>query len=103
MHTKEGTLTVRSAYHLQLSQARYYGISSYHHYTDWNWQAIWKMQVPAVVKHFILLAAYDILLTKQNLMKRKMLQKAGCLICEKKEENILHALWSCPGVSDVWG
>ena len=36
-------------------------------------------------------------------MKRKILLDAACNCCVGAQEDILHSLWSCNGLKEVWG
>lgn len=54
-------------------------------------------------KHFLWRACHDILSTKANLCRRKVLIDHCCLICEQKAKTTLHILWHCPSARDVWG
>lgn len=67
------------------------------------WRAIWWLNVPGFVKHFMWKACYNILPIKKNLDKKSVIQNPSCPICISEEETIVHALWSCPAASDVWG
>jgi len=52
---------------------------------------------------FLWKACNNILPTKDNLFKRKVVDHTTCPICERDEEIVLHALWACPGAQDAWG
>lgn len=36
-------------------------------------------------------------------MKRHIITQDECPICQQHSESLSHALWECPGSSDVWG
>lgn len=55
------------------------------------------------MKHFFWKACHDILPINQNLFKKYVLQNPLCPICTREGETTIHALWSCPTTSDVWG
>jgi hypothetical protein len=67
------------------------------------WKEIWKLNLPNVEKHFIWRACHDILPTRENLFRRKVLMKQDCPLCELEAETTCHFLWSCPSTRDVWG
>jgi hypothetical protein len=46
-------------------------------------------------------ACHNILLTKENLFKRRVVDNKLCPCCEREEETTLHALWGCPSARDV--
>jgi hypothetical protein len=45
----------------------------------------------------------NILPTKENLFKRRVLEDAKCMLCDQEIESIRHALWDYPMAMDVWG
>ena len=55
-----------------------------------------------VVKHFLWHACPNLLPTKQNLKKRKILIGDGCDFCVGNQENMLHCLWDCVALRVVW-
>lgn len=67
------------------------------------WKAIWGLRIPNKVKLFTRRACHNLLPTKANLFKRKVVQEPSCPCCGREEETLLHALWSCPASQDVWG
>ena len=38
-----------------------------------------------------------------NLHKCRIVLSSVCSLCHEGEESVLHALWSCEGISLVWG
>ena len=66
------------------------------------WKSIWKMKVPGKIKHFIWKACTNSLPTKDNLMKRKILNESVCSRCAEESESVVHALWSCACIKTVW-
>lgn len=51
---------------------------------------------------FMWKALNDNLPTRVNLVKMKIVAKSCCPICEREEESIGHALWSCVRATYVW-
>ena len=47
-------------------------------------------------------ALHDILRTKENLRRRKILQDPSCPVCGLEPETISHILWQCQSTRDVW-
>ncbi|XP_059436134.1 uncharacterized protein LOC132169065 [Corylus avellana] len=45
----------------------------------------------------------NLLPTKTNLFRRRVVPNKSCPICDIDEETIEHILWSCPSAKDVWG
>ena len=56
------------------------------------WKSLWTLPIQNVAKNFFWRACHDLLPTKDNLLRRKVVKKPFCLICEKEPETILHAL-----------
>lgn len=66
------------------------------------WKGVWRLKVPGVVKHFIWKVSNNILPTKVNLVKKKILEDPLCPICHCEPETIVHTLWSCRSSLSVW-
>ena len=47
-------------------------------------------------------ACNEILPTKLNLSKRKIIADAMCPICLRFPESVVHTLWDCGAARDVW-
>jgi len=60
------------------------------------------MKVPGKIKHFIRKAYTSSLPTKENLMKRKILQELVCHRCSRSLKDVVHALWGCECLKVVW-
>uniref|UniRef100_A0A7N2M7C9 Reverse transcriptase zinc-binding domain-containing protein n=1 Tax=Quercus lobata TaxID=97700 RepID=A0A7N2M7C9_QUELO len=99
---KTGTYSVKSGYKLlcewqneELNQPRISDI-------DRNfWSSIWKINVPGKIKHFIWKACSNSLPTKENLLKRKIVQDAVCQRCSNDSVDVVHSLWSCDGLRET--
>jgi ribonuclease HI len=52
---------------------------------------------------FLWRACSNILPTKDNLLKRGVVNEDLCLFCTRERETVLHTLWECPATKDVWG
>jgi ribonuclease HI len=102
--TTDGIFSVRSAYHMGMENTlRVRGSASGESFDNRIWKTIWKMEVPNSVKMFMWRACNDLLPTKCNLVKRKMVEESMCPCCYREEETVVHVLWSCPAAQDVWG
>nr|POE73951.1 putative ribonuclease h protein [Quercus suber] len=66
------------------------------------WKCIWKLNVPGKIKHFLWRACSNSLPTKENLLKRKILQESSCPRCSVASESVVHALWSCDCIRVIW-
>ncbi|XP_062170524.1 uncharacterized protein LOC133876257 [Alnus glutinosa] len=56
-----------------------------------------------MAKLFIWRACNELLPTRLNLTRRKVIEMKTCPCCDGEEEDALHALWLCPAAKDVWG
>ena len=66
------------------------------------WPAIWKLRIPNKIKVFGWKAFNEILPTRLNLSKRKIIADAMCPICLRFPESVVHALWDCGVARDEW-
>jgi hypothetical protein len=48
-------------------------------------------------------ACHNILPTRSNLAKRKVVEDSLCPCCKREPKTTLHVLWNCPAAQDVWG
>jgi len=102
--TNDGVFSVKSAYHMGMdSNSRSKGSASCVSLENRIWKVIWALEVPNSVKMFMWRACNDLLPTKCNLLKRKMMDESVCPYCCREEETVVHVLWSCPAAQDVWG
>jgi hypothetical protein len=62
---------------------------------------IWKSKIPAKIKIFLWLMTFDVLLTRDNLRKRKWQGDPCCVFCDC-EESIPHLFFQCPVARIVW-
>ena len=51
------------------------------------WQAIWSLPVPSKVR---------------NLVKRKIVTSSTCEVCQQANEDVCHALYHCPKLTELW-
>jgi hypothetical protein len=66
------------------------------------WKEIWKLHIPNVEKTFFWHACQDILPTRDNPFRRKILADLACLISGLDAETAVHFLWHCSSAQDVW-
>ncbi|XP_030970994.1 uncharacterized protein LOC115991444 [Quercus lobata] len=66
------------------------------------WKGIWKLKVPPRIRNLLWRARSDSLPTRVNLAKRKILTNTLCPQCNQEAEDTVHALWSCPLLTEVW-
>lgn len=104
MHSKDGIFTVSLAYQLalELFKRSLEGPSITSSIESW-WKAIWSLIVPGSIRHFLWQVCHEILPIRCNLPVWNVIDSAGCPICACEVETTVHALWTYPGASDVWG
>ncbi|KAG6667885.1 hypothetical protein CIPAW_01G131800 [Carya illinoinensis] len=68
-----------------------------------NWQSIWRLKVPNVVRNFLWGASSEALPIMDNLQRRKVSEHFLCPICQIERETSGHTLWGCSAAKDVWG
>jgi hypothetical protein len=102
--TANGLFSVKSAYHLAKEiEDRQTAECSMGLQNSDVWKLIWKLKVPNVEKNFIWRVCHDILPTRDNLLRRKVVTDPSCPMCGLEVETPIHLLWNCPSAMDVWG
>nr|XP_023901788.1 uncharacterized protein LOC112013629 [Quercus suber] len=66
------------------------------------WSQLWKLRVPNKIKIFGWRACLDILPSKVNLARRKILTDTTCGVCQRCPKTLSLAIWSCSAAQDVW-
>jgi ribonuclease HI len=101
---QNGKFTVRSAYKM-LKEAECSSQQSCSDMGTWKkfWNMIWSARVPHKVRHFLWRACMNALPTMVNLFRRHIVTEGRCGLCLGDEEDVLHAVWSCPYLIDLWG
>ena len=66
------------------------------------WRSLWKLRVPNKIKVFAWRALYDILPTRENLARRRIVTDGTCELCQRENESVFHALWECSVAKGVW-
>ncbi|KAF5449709.1 hypothetical protein F2P56_030126 [Juglans regia] len=101
--SKDGMFTVKSAYHLLGTMEQYpKGQSSAQPNQKEVRPKIWKLKTSSAVRMFLLRATHESLPTNLNLKRKKIKEDPSCPICRQEPEYVMHALWSCSAVMDVW-
>ena len=65
------------------------------------WRSIWKQKVPSRVAFFVWIVALGMILTIDNLCKKKVLILDWCYMC-KSNGVVDHILLYCPIVYELW-
>lgn len=84
-------------------RAQIVGCSSLASQSNPYWQHLWKIKVPRSVTLFLWRACNEVLPTKNNLFKIKVVPTPVCPMCGVDDETTGHALWWCAAAQDVWG
>ena len=66
------------------------------------WKKVWSLNVPGKIKHFLWRSCTNSLPTKENLLKKTIVSENVCHLCSEHPEDVLHALWGCLKVRQVW-
>ncbi|KAL0010846.1 hypothetical protein SO802_005954 [Lithocarpus litseifolius] len=103
-HSKDGNFTVKSAYKVakSLLKKEDWAGSSSGGGVSRVWAAIWKLRIPNKMKVFGWRACHDILPTRRNLKKKRVLLDELCPVCSRDQESTIHALWECEAAQDIW-
>ena len=98
-----GEYTVRSGYRFLVEDAEKSlpGSSMPNPLQD-LWKSIWFLKIPRKCQLFAWKASREALPTKLNLQQRQIPVGSICEICGEKDEDALHALWSCKHLKSVW-
>jgi hypothetical protein len=67
------------------------------------WRRLWSLKLPRHILLFLWRACNEILPTKNNLYKRKVVTDQLFPMCGSEAESVGHALWSCGSAQAVWG
>ncbi|XP_050281937.1 uncharacterized protein LOC126722840 [Quercus robur] len=100
---QSGEYTVRSGYFYLKTEARS-TIPLRRNNTEMLrplWKKIWKLSLPCKVRNFLWRACRNAIPMK-NLQRHCVVDDPLCPLCSQHEENVLHALWSCPELAQVW-
>lgn len=105
LHTQDGTYTIKSSYHVAveiLKIEKNWTESSCSPPSNNVWERIWKLRIPNKIKVFSWRANLNILPTRDNLCKRKIMADNICELCKSDRESGIHALWECEVARDIW-
>lgn len=67
-----------------------------------TWPRLWKLHLPSKIKVLGWRACQDILPTKENLARQRIIEDGICKFCKQETEMVLHVLWGCGVARDVW-
>ena len=77
------------------------GEASDNHQHSLFWKTLWHLNVPNKIKSFTWRACKNILHTKDNLCRRKVIDVPTCEACGSGVESIGHVFWECEKAQEV--
>ena len=66
------------------------------------WKVIWSLNVQSKVRNFLWRSCHNSIPVKQNLKRRHILHDDVCELCKCESESVIHALWECSQLTQVW-
>ena len=66
------------------------------------WKYLWSCNILHKIHHFAWRACKEVLPTKENLVRRKVLLDGACDECNLEEESSAHLFWHCQRASEIW-
>lgn len=102
--TGNGRFTVRSAYSVAMEMVENGGKGTVSDEGPLRkfWISIWHLNLPYKIRHFAWRACKDIIPTKVNLMRRKVLVEGSYEACHQEVESSGHLFWRCKSAREVW-
>ena len=96
--------TVRSGYHVARQVLKAESWAEALDIGGWQqaWRGLWKLKLPRKIKIFSWRACHDVLPTRVNLAKRKIISDMLCHYCKSVPEDTLHVIRGCGATQDVW-
>ena len=67
-----------------------------------HWNALWKLECPGKVKHFLWCMAHNSLAVRMELWRRGIDLDTKCVVCNKQDEDGSHLFFKCSCVKKVW-
>ncbi|KAL0010896.1 hypothetical protein SO802_006004 [Lithocarpus litseifolius] len=101
LHNRKGIYSVKSGYHVARKVLREC-VECSTGLGQQVWKQLWKVRVPNKMKVFAWRACQEILPTRVNLAKRKIIRINTCCCCQRALETVIHAIWECLVAQDVW-
>ncbi|KAF7814701.1 reverse transcriptase [Senna tora] len=66
------------------------------------WKLVWQWKGPKRIRSVTWLCAHRKLLTNSARKRRGMTQDESCTRCGNASEDLVRALWDCPGSKNIW-
>ncbi|KAL2898862.1 hypothetical protein RDABS01_023944 [Bienertia sinuspersici] len=67
------------------------------------WRSVWKVEGPPKLSHFLWRGCKGSLAVRECLQRRHMVEEAKCMLCSQEDEAIIHVVFDCPHIADIWG
>ena len=100
--TPSGNYTVRSGTRfLTTDQAPYQPVVTAQPENE-VWKLIWSLNMQSKVRNFLWRSCHNAILVKQNLKRQHILNEDVCELCKLESELVVHALWGCSQLTQVW-
>ena len=102
---KNGLFSMKSAYKIamEMQEGAAMGTVSDDSNLRKFWKYIWQMNIPHKVHHFTWRSCRNILPTKDNLLRRKIVTDGYCEECYEDVESSGHLFWECSWARKIWG
>ncbi|KAL0007018.1 hypothetical protein SO802_008520 [Lithocarpus litseifolius] len=102
-YNPKGEYTVKSGYQFLQSEFQ----NTQPGQSDWSrlkplWQAFWNLLVPSKVKNLVWRATKNSFPSKDNLVRRKIIQDGCCDAPREYTEDVKHTLYSYPKLDELW-
>ena len=65
-------------------------------------KSFWRLPIPEKAKFFFWPSYHDKVLTRENLLKRRVNVAANCPFCDENEESLNHVMLQCPFSKAYW-
>ncbi|ONI01039.1 hypothetical protein PRUPE_6G118100 [Prunus persica] len=91
--TSNGEFSVKTAYLSLFTEETNY---------TWNWDMIWKLQVPPKIKTFLWLLIQGKLLTNVQRVRRNLASNSNCPCCNGSMESLDHLFRRCRHATKMW-
>lgn len=102
--TAKGEFSVSSACHIAKERESLYNAESSRRVDGSDiWRRMWQLCIPNSWKNFLSRACRNVLPTRDNLVRRKVITDPSCPFYEKEAETTFHVLWGCIAARDTWG
>lgn len=94
---KKGIFNVRSVYYLAITTPCASSSSP-----NITWKGLWSLDVPLRSKIFLWKLGLNILPTADLCFHRKLISSPSCTFCGFWKEDVVHALFLCPRIVELW-